>query len=163
MQVLAASVVDMLQAGIHQQQSGTPAASAGLDQPSPESVATGAAAQASSQALATASVPPDAAGLGTSSSQTAEPMSEQAAGSALERSCVFEVEVILTPRGTKLTPSVSQFLVSYPSSRLSCAQTTCLLLDTRCACLSHLLIAQLCAAAHLLVLGLLLRHTFSWH
>ena len=129
MQVLAASVVDMLQAGIHQQQPGKPAASAELDQPSTEPLGKGAAVQASSQTPATAPVPPDAAGLSTSSPQPAEPVSEQAAESALERSCIFEVEVILTSKGTRLTPSVSQFLVGHPSSRLSSRQTNCALVD----------------------------------
>ena len=104
MQVLAASMVDMLQAGIHQQQPGKPAATMGLIQPSPEPLGAGAATQASSQA-------PDAAGPGTSIPQPAEPISEQAAESVLKRSCIFEVEVVLTSKGTKLTPSMSQFLV----------------------------------------------------
>lgn len=128
MQVLAASVVDMLQAGIHQQQPDKPAASTELGQPSTEPLG-GAAVQASSQTPATAPVPPDAAGLSTSSPQPAEPVSDQAVESALERSCIFEVEVILTSKGTKLTPSVSQFLVGYPFSPLSSAQTKCALVD----------------------------------
>lgn len=121
MQVLAASLVDMLQAGIHQQQPGTPgkpAATMGLVQPSPAPLGAGAATQASTKA-------PNAAGPGTSIPQPAEPASEQAAESALERSCIFEVEVVLTSTGTKLMPSISQFLVGYPFGRLSSAQTAC--------------------------------------
>ena len=32
-------------------------------------------------------------------------------GSQSQRSCIFEIEAILTLAGTKITPSVSQFLV----------------------------------------------------
>lgn len=132
MQVLAASVVDMLQAGIHQQQpdrSDEPAAATGLDQPSPEASGTAAAAQGSSQASATAAAPPDAAGPNTSAPQSAERASQQAAEPALERSCIFEVEVVLTAKGTKLTPSISQFLVGIESSYCSGSQ--------QCACPLH--------------------------
>ena len=119
MQVLAASVVDMLQAGIHQQppvKSDEPAAATGVDQPSPEPSSAAAAGQVSSDASGTAAAPADAAGPNTSAAQSAEPASQQAAEPVLERSCIFEVEVVLTAKGTKLTPSISQFLVGIRSA-----------------------------------------------
>lgn len=125
MQVLAASVVDMLQAGIHQQQpdkSDKPAAATGLDQPNPEPSGAAAAGQGNSGAPATAPASSDAAGPSTSASQSAEPASQQAPEPRLERSCIFEVEVVLTAKGTKLTPSISQFLVGIMTSNVSSSQ-----------------------------------------
>lgn len=117
MQVLGASVVDMLQAGIHQQQPeavGNPAATPGPVHSRPEALPT-SNAQPSSQVSGTASLLADAAGSSSSSPlQLAEPASEPGPESALERSCIFEVEVVLTATGTKLTPSISQFLVCHP-------------------------------------------------
>ncbi|KAL3139803.1 hypothetical protein ABBQ38_004104 [Trebouxia sp. C0009 RCD-2024] len=107
-QVLAASVVDMLQAGIHQphpEAPGKSAATPGLAQSGFEGARTGNA-QPSSQASGAASLLADAAGPNNSPLQSAEPGPD----SAPKRSCIFEVEVVLTATGTKLTPSISQFL-----------------------------------------------------
>ncbi|KAL3154308.1 hypothetical protein ABBQ32_013793 [Trebouxia sp. C0010 RCD-2024] len=109
-QVLAASVVDMLQAGIHQphpEAPGKSAATPGLVQSGFEGARTGNT-QPSSQASGAASLLADGAGPSRTSSlpQSADPGPE----SPPERSCIFEVEVVLTATGTKLTPSISQFL-----------------------------------------------------
>lgn len=114
MQVLAASVVDMLQAGIHQphpEAPGKSAATPGLVQSGFEGARTGNT-QPSSQASGAASLLADGAGPSRTSSlpQSADPGPE----SPPERSCIFEVEVVLTATGTKLTPSISQFLVCHP-------------------------------------------------
>lgn len=130
MQVLAASVVDMLQAGIHQQQPESPgkaAATTGLAQPSPAPVGTGAAQPSSRASGAPAALADSAAP--SSPPQSAEPASEPGAESAPERSCIFEVEVVLTATGTKLTPSISQFLVWHPlQPPLGTCQAACPLL-----------------------------------
>ena len=113
MQVLAASVVDMLQAGIPQPQPEAPVKPAATSDPvqsGSEAARTGDA-QPSSQASSAVSLPADAAGPSSSSApQSAEAGPE----AAPERSCIFEVEVVLTATGTKLTPSISQFLVGHP-------------------------------------------------
>ena len=117
LQVLSASVMDILQAGIHEKQEAGVAAAvssvadqAGIisdevsDQPSLESDAAAASSPEST---------PDQA-----ASQSA-------------RSCIFEVEVVLTITGTKITPSISQFLVrlpSYPGSILYLLSTSALLI-----------------------------------
>ena len=126
MQVLAASVIDMLQAGICQQPEtpSKPAGRTGPGQPSPEGSSPGEAEE-SSQAVGTDQVPANAAATDSSGLQSAQDASQPApepaapgeGGSgqaAPERSCIFEVEVVLTASGTKLTPSVAQFLVRCP-------------------------------------------------
>lgn len=130
MQVLAASVVDMLQAGVSQQPEmpGKPTGDPGLGQPSPEELSSEAAGEsaASSQAVDADHVPANAAASDSSGFQYGEDASQPAAElaapgeggggqAAPERSCIFEVEVVLTASGTKLTPSVAQFLVRCPS------------------------------------------------
>ena len=97
LQVLSASVMDMLQAGIHEKQ--VAAATA------PVSSVADNAAVISNEVANQASLGSDAAAA-SSPESTAEEAASQSA-----RSCIFEVEVVLTITGTKITPSISQFLV----------------------------------------------------
>ena len=104
-QVLSASVVDMLQAGIHQQEAATGKAAAAIEGPAP-------------------TIPDPASQLATAATQPEpepEPESESAVADSEEasqpaRACIFEVEVVLAMTGTKITPSVSQFLVCHHAS-----------------------------------------------
>jgi len=101
LQVLSASVMDMLQAGIHEKQ--VAAATA------PVSSVADNAAVISNEVANQASLGSDAAAA-SSPESTAEEAASQSA-----RSCIFEVEVVLTITGTKITPSISQFLVRLAS------------------------------------------------
>ena len=110
----------MLQAGIHHPQDlpGKIATGEFLDQSSPEPT--------SSQVQAANAAPVLSDAAASYSSQT-PPAGPTAAATATEdaaqrppaRCCVFEVEVILTATGTKLTPSISHFLVG-TFYKLSC-------------------------------------------
>lgn len=104
LQVLSASVMDMLQAGIHEKQEAAAAAPV-------SSVADVAdeAAVISNEVANQPSLDSDAAAASSPESTADEAASQSA------RSCIFEVEVVLTITGTKITPSISQFLVSLPS------------------------------------------------
>ncbi len=93
LQVLSASVMDMLQAGIHEKQ--VAAATA------PVSSVADNAAVISNEVANQASLGSDAAAA-SSPESTAEEAASQSA-----RSCIFEVEVVLTITGTKIHFSVS--------------------------------------------------------
>ena len=95
MQVLSASVTDLLQAGVCQQQAPIQASAALVAAPS--SVAT------SDQ---------KANGTAAGADMAAAEVEVATAGSQATRWCVFEVEVVLTITGTRITPSIAQFLVS---------------------------------------------------
>ena len=97
LQVLSASVMDMLQAGIHERQEAAAAA--------PVSSVADEAAVISNEVADQPSLDSDAAAARSPESTADEAASQSA------RSCIFEVEVVLTITGTKITPSISQFLV----------------------------------------------------
>ncbi len=94
----------MLQAGIHQRQ----------DLPDKSSADEGAAVKGPD---ASSEQPGAATGAAAASSPEPEPETETeatVADSQAKRSCIFEVEVVLTITGTKITPSISQFMVRHP-------------------------------------------------
>ncbi|KAL0028415.1 hypothetical protein WJX77_005025 [Trebouxia sp. C0004] len=95
-QVLSASVMDILQAGIHEKQEAGAAA--------PASSVSEEAAVISNEGSDQPSLESDAAAASSPESTTDEAASQSA------RSCIFEVEVVLTITGTKITPSISHFL-----------------------------------------------------
>ena len=101
LQVLSASVMDMLQAGIHKKQEAAVAA--------PVSSLADKAAVISNEGSNQPSLDSGAAAASSPESTADEAASQSA------RSCIFEVEVVLTITGTKITPSFSQFLVRLPS------------------------------------------------
>ena len=100
LQVLSASVVDMLQAGTQQQQQQPATAEPSTVGKATPSSTDAAPEQSSADSEAAASSPQNEA--------------DSAAGQP-DRACVFEVEAVLTITGTKITPSVAQFLVRFQS------------------------------------------------
>lgn len=101
LQVLSASVKDMLQAGIHEKQEAAAAA--------PVSSIADKANVISNEVASQPSLDSDAA-----AASSPESTADEAASQSV-RSCIFEVEVVLTITGTKITPSISQFVVRLPS------------------------------------------------